>query len=269
MFFLIILSCGDKESIPNETLPNEPSAINLKVMTYNIYGARPGGIKNIQELADVINRIKPDLVALQEVDVYTTRNGKDVHVAEELAKLCNMDYFFAKAIDRYDGEYGDAVLSKLPIKATKAYNLSTTTELGGEIRSVARITVNVGGEEVYFISTHFDHLSNEANRVRQAREFVDIIKDFDKPVIVGADFNAKPNSKTIKILREQLVLGCANNNCNQFTFSTTNPNRVIDYIMYKDINKLKVSLYTVDTWANIESDHFPVYANFKVAQNNK
>ncbi|MCC9167915.1 endonuclease/exonuclease/phosphatase family protein [Pontibacter harenae] len=261
---LLLFSCqrdeSDEEStevIPvKETLP-------LKVMTYNIWGARPGGIPNLQEIADVIKRVKPDLVALQEVDAYTSRNGVNVHVARELAGLCGMEYFFAKAINNYGGEYGDAVLSRFPIKDSKAYSLSVVPELGGEQRSVARITVEVGGEEFYFISTHFDHLSNEANRIRQAEEFASLIRSFDKPVIVGADFNALPESETVRILRTQLVLGCRNNNCSQPTFSTSNPNRVIDYIMYTALEKLTVSNYEVPQWAYRESDHYPVVAAFE------
>ncbi|WP_207436043.1 endonuclease/exonuclease/phosphatase family protein [Sabulibacter ruber] len=257
----LLFSCqSDKENA--EVTPVKES-VTLKVMTYNIWGARPEGIPDLQKIADVINRVKPDLVALQEVDVYTRRNGVNVHVARELAKLCGMGYFFARAMDYGGGEYGDAVLSRIPIKDAKAYTLSVVPEVGGEQRSVARITVEVGGEELYFVSTHFDHLSNEANRIRQAEEFSSLVRSFDKPVIVGADFNALPDSEPVRILRTQLVLGCRNNICGQPTFPTSNPNRVIDYIMYTGLEKLSVSNYEVPQWAYQASDHFPVIANFK------
>lgn len=262
---LAVFGCGKDET--DEDLQPSKEKHSIKVMTYNIYGARPGGIPDLQDLADVINRAEPDLVALQEVDKFTKRNGEDIDVAKELGDLCGMEYFFARARDHQNGEYGDAVLSKLPIKETKAYNLDVDPELGGEQRSVARITVEVGGDDIYFISTHFDHLSDETNRIRQAKKFNSIIANYNKPLIVGADFNSKPESKTIKILKEQLVLGCKNSNCTENTFSTSNPNRVIDYILYKGIQNLSVSYYAPYSWADRESDHFPVLATFQYRPN--
>lgn len=257
----LCLACGKSDNPVNPDNP-DPTPATVKTMTYNIWGARAGGIPDLQVIADVIKRHGPDLVALQEVDKFTTRNPMDV--AKELAELTEMDYFFALAEHRVGGEYGDAVLSKLPIKETKGYNLGVTPELGGEIRAVARVTVEKDGKEFYFISTHFDHLGNEANRLKQARDFIEIIKDYDKPVIVGADFNAMPNSETVGILRQHLTLGCFNNNCSQFTFSTQNPNSVIDYIMYAPLNAMTVQSYVVDTRAYQESDHFPVIATFQL-----
>lgn len=260
---VLLLSCSKSKTNPDESPDPPKESTAITVMTYNIYGARSGGIPDLQVIADVINRAKPDLVALQEVDRFTTRNGKDVDIAKELGKLTDMDYFFAKAEDMYSGDYGDAVLSRLPIKEKKAYTLSVTPELGGERRSVARITIEIDEEECYFVSTHLDHLSNEANRIRQANELIDLVKTFDKPVIVGGDFNAKPDSETLRILTKHFTLGCKNNNCNQFTFSTNNPDRVIDYIMYAPLNAFSVSSYGTYTWANKESDHFPVIATFQ------
>lgn len=238
-------------------------------MTYNIWGAREGGLPNLEEIAQVIQRYDPDLVALQEVDKFTNRNSIHGDVAKELANLTGMDYYFAKAMDFQGGEYGDAVLSKLPIKEGKAYNLDVTPELGGETRSIARITVEKDDKEFYFISTHFDHLANESNRIKQANDFVKLLKNFTKPVIVGADFNARPDSETINILRQHLILGCLNANCSQYTFPTPNayntiPDRTIDYLMYAPINAISVKSYNVYTWADRESDHFPVVATFSI-----
>lgn len=267
----LILGCS-KAPVEEDSGPKPEKETSVKTMTYNIWGARSGGIPDLEEIAAVIRRYDPDLVALQEVDKFTDRNSKHGDVAKELAKLTGMDFYFAKAINIQGGEYGDAVLSKLPIKEKKAYNLGVTPELGGEIRSVARITVEKGDKEFYFISTHFDHLVNEANRLKQAKDFVQILKGFDKPVIVGADFNARPDTETIKILRQHLILGCLNANCSQYTFPTphsynSEPDRTIDYLMYAPLDAISVKSYSVYTWADRESDHFPVVATFNIIGN--
>ncbi len=268
-FILLLLStlcfsCSKSESPNNndDTKPNTSTTVT--VMTYNIYGARSGGIPDLQVIADVIKRADPDLVALQEVDKNTTRNAKHGDIAKKLGELTGMDYFFAKAENFYGGEYGDAVLSKLPIKEKKGYNLEIDPTLAGERRSVARILVEKDNKQFYFISTHFDHLSDERHRIKQATDFVALAKTFDKPVITGADFNALPESNPMNILRTHFTYGCPNGNCTQFTFSTNNPNRTIDYLIYAPLNAFTSQLYSVYTWANKESDHFPVLATFKL-----
>ena len=256
------MACTSQE-VPGTDQP-EVKEKAIKTMTYNIYGARSGGIKNLDEIAEVIKKADPDLVALQEVDRFTERNGKDVDIAKELAEMCGMEYFFARAIDIGGGQYGDAVLSKFPIVTSTAYTMSVDPSVGGEQRSVALITVDIDDNTLNFVSTHFDHLGDETNRLRQARELNDILGKIEGPLIVGGDFNALPDSETISILRQELVLGCRNNHCDQKTFPTSNPNRTIDYLFYKGINKLSVLNYSVYDWANRESDHFPVIATFNL-----
>src|SRR5690606_1903171 len=97
-----VYSCGKKEpgNLDDKQPPKEKE-ITVKVMTYNIYGARSGGIPDLQVIADVIKRADPDLVALQEVDKNTTRNAKHGDIAKKLGELTGMDYFFAKAENFY------------------------------------------------------------------------------------------------------------------------------------------------------------------------
>lgn len=270
--FILFVSCSKNGASPEPEPPKE-TPVTVTVMTYNIWGARSGGIPDLQKIADVIKRANPDLVALQEVDKNTTRNAIHGDIAKKLGELTGMDFFFAKAENFYGGEYGDAVLSKLPIQERKGYHLEVDPELGGERRSVARILVEKENKPFYFISTHFDHLSDERNRVKQATDFVALAKTFDKPTIVGSDFNALPNSNPMNILRTYFAYGCLNGNCNQFTFPTPNsdpanpnrsPNRTIDYIIYTPTNAFSTQLYSVYTWADKESDHYPVLATFKL-----
>lgn len=146
---VLLAACGKEstEEPPTVIIPPATDAAILKVMTYNIAGAAAStGVRSLEGLAEVIKRVDPDIVAIQEVDAFTTRNGKDVHLARDLAALCGMDHwFFAKAMDFHDGEYGDAIISKLPFKETMAYNLTGDWEGQRiETRSVARVTVEVG-----------------------------------------------------------------------------------------------------------------------------
>lgn len=263
---LTFQSCGGKDKGDENPSPDPPieTGVSFKVMTYNLWASRPGFLQtqNLIEMAAVIKKAAPDLVALQEVDKFTKRNPIDV--TKELAERSGMKYYYyAKAMNHDGGEYGDAILSNLPLKETKGYVLGTTAELPGENRSVARVTVEKEGKEIYFISTHLDHLAPETNRIKQAKDIVDILKTYDKPVILGGDLNALPDSETMRILRQHLTWGCFNNNC-AFTFPATNPNRAIDYLMFAPVSAFSVKSYQAYTWAGNASDHLPVLATFEL-----
>jgi len=263
---IALFCCGNESSNSAASKNPQDNGTTVTVMTYNIYGARRGGLSvaDLQAIADVIKRADPDIVALQEVDKNTNRNAANGDIAKKLGELTGMGHFFAKAMDHDGGEYGDAVLSKLPIKEKKGYHLGVVPELGGEPRSVARILVEKDGKAFYFVSTHFDHLRDDRNRVKQANDFVALAKTFSKPVIVGADFNARPDSGPMDILRTHFANGCPDGNCDQFTFSTDNPRTTIDYLIYAPHNAFSVRRYGAYTSADKESDHFPVLATFRL-----
>lgn len=261
----LLIACGsDKEDdTPTVIPPPSKETVSLKVMTYNIAGAAAStGVRSLADLAEVIKKADPDLVAIQEVDVFTTRNGKDVHLARDLAALSGMDYwFFAKAMDFHDGEYGDAILSKFPIKESQAYTLSGDWEGQHiETRSLARITVEVAGRDICFISTHYDHTSNDW-RTLQANETVDIVKDLDMPVILGGDLNCTPTSEPMQVLYQVLESPCKTNNCLGTMYGG---NSAIDHILYRGDDVLTLSEYGVYFWADKESDHYPVGAIFEI-----
>ena len=84
----------------------------LRIMSYNIRNGR--GLDNVADFwrtAEVINKICPDVVAVQEIDSVTGRSGgKDV--LREIAGLTLMYYTYAPAIDYDGGKYGIGMLSK-------------------------------------------------------------------------------------------------------------------------------------------------------------
>ncbi|RPE14315.1 hypothetical protein EGT74_03180 [Chitinophaga lutea] len=266
---IMAVACGKKSTpAPNNPDPGTP-APQVKVMTFNIYGARAssGAPADLAVLAKIINDEKPDLVALQEVDVFTSRTGATVHQARELAALTGMEWYFTKAIDLGGGEYGDAVLSKLPIKESRRYALPVAPNISGEFRSVAMIKVNKEGKDFYFASTHLDHLQQEDSRLLQAQELKKIAGALDLPLIMGGDLNAVPESQTMGVMRSFMNLGCLQQ-C-PLTFPSDKPTRTIDYILTAPTGKFTVTFYNAITGYHAgkqvyASDHRPVVANVKI-----
>lgn len=234
----------------------------IKVLCYNIHHANPPSIADsidIQAIAKVIIEQQPDLVALQEVDVFTSRSGKTLHQAEELARRSNMRAYFAKAIDYGGGEYGVAILSKHPLEATKNYPLPTAAGTGGEQRTLATAEISLpGGKKIVFACTHLDAQRNDTNRILQAKKILDILRTETLPVILAGDFNAVPSSAVIRIFDSYFTRTCLNDHC-AFTFPEVNPERTIDFITFAPKGKFKVIEHKViaETYA---SDHRPVTA---------
>lgn len=91
------------------TKPGKSNSIKIKVFTYNIHHANPPskvGLIDLPAIAKVINESKADIVGLQELDVHTTRSGRELDEAVELGRLTGMHHYFVKAIDYAGGEYG-------------------------------------------------------------------------------------------------------------------------------------------------------------------
>ncbi len=225
---------GDRAVIP-------PKGQSLRVMTYNIYGARatsPANAADLDAIAEVIRRQNPDFVTLNEVDVFTNRTGKDVHQARDLAEKLGMEWHFSKAIDRDGGEYGDAVLSKYPILEKRSYRLPCAAEQPGEDRSLCVIRVQIDGKDLYVASTHLDHLSGDASRLVQATE-IRRIRDteLEGDLILCGDLNAIPSSNVIATMTSFLT---NTGPIDQYTFPSDDPSRKIDYIMYAPIEHFGV-----------------------------
>ena len=254
---------GDRAVIP-------PKGQSLRVMTYNIYGARatsPANAADLDAIAEVIRRQNPDFVTLNEVDVFTNRTGKDVHQARDLAEKLGMEWHFSKAIDRDGGEYGDAVLSKYPILEKRSYRLPCAAEQPGEDRSLCVIRVQIDGKDLDVASTHLDHLSGDASRLVQAAE-IRRIRDteLEGDLILCGDLNAIPSSNVIATMTSFLT---NTGPIDQYTFPSDDPSRKIDYIMYAPIEHFGVQNCQVVSRGDQQvggvdaSDHRPVIADIR------
>ena len=254
---------GDRAVIP-------PKGQSLRVMTYNIYGARatsPANAADLDAIAEVIRRQNPDFVTLNEVDVFTNRTGKDVRQARDLAEKLGMEWHFSKAIDRDGGEYGDAVLSKYPILEKRSYRLPCAAEQPGEDRSLCVIRVQIDGKDLSVASTHLDHLSGDASRLVQATE-IRRIRDteLEGDLILCGDLNAIPSSNVIATMTSFLT---NTGPIDQYTFPSDDPSRKIDYIMYAPIEHFGVQNCQVVSRGDQQvggvdaSDHRPVIADIR------
>ena len=232
------------------------SPCRISVLTYNIYhGEDANGNLNLDAVAGIINSLGPDLVALQEVDNKTTR-AKGLDLTAELNERTGMKGVFGKAMDYAGGGYGEAVLTPHPIIYTKNNLLPNTPN--AEPRAALEIQIDLpNNDRIVFVGTHLDHLRGQVNRMNQSRRIKELYQDYDFPIILAGDLNARPGSDPINLLSSQWAYAAQDDP--QPTMPSVNPRSKIDYIMFKPKNRWKViEVRVIDE--KVASDHCPVFA---------
>ena len=262
IFFVACLSFLSNDTTKAQA--TNSSIDTLRILTYNVHHCNPPG-KNIIDLAAIVNVVKESnasIVALQEIDVNTSRSGKELDQAAAIAKECGMYFCFGKAIDFAGGAYGVAILSKYPISEVETMLLSKNADPKTEQRVLLTARLAIGKNKfIRFASTHLD-VVNEANREQQVNEIIKKLKNDSLPFIIGGDFNATPDSESIKLFDKSFQRSCSG--CEP-TIPQDIPTQAIDFVAFdkKSSKKIKVAKHFVinETYA---SDHRPVYAELLI-----
>jgi endonuclease/exonuclease/phosphatase family metal-dependent hydrolase len=192
-----------------------------------------------------------DLIALQEVDRMADRTQK-MDQTKELAKLTGMEAIFGKTLNRSNGEYGIAILTKHPVLEQKYTQLPRLGDR--EDRGALAVKIRLDNKTtLLFICTHFCHQSEE-RRTMQAQKINELFtSNNDLPTILAGDFNAQPDSTTIATLKEKWF----DTTDTKPTFGNPQPSLKLDYIFCRPELSFKVKQTNVieDT---VTSDHRPV-----------
>jgi len=230
-------------------------------MTYNIHvGVGMDKKLDLQRIADVINRERPDLVGLQEVDRGVKRTeGKD-EIAE-LAEMTRMHFAFAPNLDYQGGKYGVAILSRFPIKNTVHRMFENKRE--AERRGLLRVEVEVGGETVNFVTTHLDYQFADG-RLFETEQLLKNLENVKGPLIVVADLNDTPDGSAYKLMRtlfdDAWIVSRAKGE--GFSYPADKPLKRIDHIFYRTGMGVRAKkAWVVETLA---SDHVPVLATVEI-----
>src|SRR5260370_25930551 len=145
---------SNSESAPS-TVATPADAHTIRVMTYNIHvGVGMDKKLDLARISGVISAQHPDLVGLQEVDRGVERTQRIDEIAE-IARMTKMDYAFAFNLRYQGGQYGVAILSRLPIMATddRRYKNSREAERRGFIRAEGL----AHGRTLNFATSHLDY----------------------------------------------------------------------------------------------------------------
>jgi len=232
----------------------------LRVVSYNIkHGRGNDNVVNLDRTAAVLRTLQPDIVGLQEVDDLATRSG-GVPQAERLGQSLGMHHAFGRFMDFQGGTYGMAILSRHPIVRTESVRLPD----GNEPRVALAVEVQLPSNgRLTIVNVHFDWVEDDTFRFAQASALTTYLDALKTPYILLGDFNDEPESRTLALFKQRAA-EAKKPAADRFTFSSTEPNKEIDFIFTSPAAAWRAREVRVIT-EPLVSDHRPVLAVLALA----
>jgi endonuclease/exonuclease/phosphatase family metal-dependent hydrolase len=213
----------------------------LRIATWNIKAARSAPLDDI---AAEISAIRPDVVALQEVDMNVRRTGY-VDQPTVLAQTLGYQYAFAASIKWDDGDYGLAVLSRWPLSEVTRHTLDDIESR--EPRIILETTICAAGRPLRLFNHHAD-VRAESREAGLADLRQIIAPRIGSGILVLGDFNEEPTATGVRSLIEAglIDLGAGEG-------AKTIGGARVDYLMAD--SPLATQMIDAHVWPTAKSDH--------------
>ena len=241
-----------------------------RILTYNVHSCRGvDGKLDVGRVAEVIAQSRPDIIALQEVDVGRRRTG-GVDQAHAIADKLGMGFHFNAAVHVEEERYGDAILTALPVKLVKSGPLPCPSRLKGlEPRGALWVEVTVeDGKTVQIVNTHLGLVPMEQKVQTEhllGGEWLGHPKCAD-PLILLGDFNATPRYAAYKKIAARLrdARRAAGVKGGALTFPSRFPMIRIDHMFISPSVEV-ANMHAPDgALMKLASDHLPLVADFRI-----
>jgi len=154
----------------------------IRLMTWNIHGGvGPDRCFDLERIAALITRHRPDIVALQEIDT----RGRGLDCLAPLHRLHSAHFVEVRTVAAPDGHYGHAVFSRWPTTDIQLHDLSMQRR---EPRFAIETRVGTPHGDLHLVAVHLG--LDIIERRRQARMLAALAtKAAPLPTVMLGDFN--------------------------------------------------------------------------------
>lgn len=244
VFFLAVIN------VQSQIFPQRENT--LRLMCYNIHhGEGMDEVMDIERIGNLIIKVNPEVVGLQEIDSVVNRSG-NIDIMKLLAEQTGMYATFGFSIYHDGGKYGNGMLTREKPVAVRKLPLPGASE--------ARTALIVELDRYVVVNTHLS-LTNE-ERVESVKIITEAVKEYDKPVFLMGDLNATPDSEPIKYLQNDWEIL---SNPAAHTFPSGEPNVTIDYVLgYKAKGETYAKFRAHVIEEKIASDHRPLFVDVRI-----
>lgn len=222
----------------------------VRLTSYNIqHGQGMDGRIDYDRLAGILRKSHAEVVAIQEVDSATLRNG-GLYSLEEIARKTKMTATFAPAINYQGGKYGVGILSKKHPISVHRISLPGSEE--------PRVLLVAEFKHYVVACTHLS--LTEEDRMASISIIMEEAARWQKPFLLMGDLNDTPDSPFYRQMQQHFLFM---NPPYDKTFPSDNPDCCIDHIaIFRPTATPAYTLSFYRTWVGEEtaSDHRPLHA---------
>ncbi|MEM7582154.1 MAG: endonuclease/exonuclease/phosphatase family protein [Acidobacteriota bacterium] len=200
------------------------------------YLGRRKALRNLDEIADTLKQLTPDVVALQEVDGPSTWSGNIDHVAKIAQKAGYHEHYRgdhnAFGFGRFNMASGTALMARQPLldPASHRFAISWRDTKGFVVASVA--VPMWDGLAIDVVSVHLDFLVPAVRRM-QIRRMVETLSERQRPLVVLGDLNCcwQYEPASMELLVRELKLSAYRPDSRAPTYPAHRPRRRLDWIL--------------------------------------
>lgn len=261
---------------------NHSHAQNLRVMSYNIRYDNPADGPNAWSnrkafLVDQVKKVDPDILGVQE------------SLPAQVEYLSHSLPGYGRAgVGRDENGSGESTtiffrLDRFEMTESRMFWLSETPEVMSKgwdaairrICTYVRLRDRKSGQNLLVLNTHFDHVGMYARRKSAEllnQKIAELNKE-DHPVILLGDFNAKPDSSPVEILkyylRDARLIASNVTRPQQGSYNAFDASKpaedLIDHIFVSgDFDVMSYSMPVETLEGRYPSDHFPIVAEIRL-----
>ena len=239
----------------------------LRILTYNVHACvGMDGQLAPDRIARVIAQAGAHVVCLQELDVNRHRS-EHIDQAREIARLLGMNFQFHPAWKINEEQFGNAILTKLPMRLVQGRGLHQFKDKRSKRSAVWTEIELSAGISIQVISAHLSLYPKE--QLLQVQElYRDWVQPAEQagPVVLCGDFNARPASAAYRDLSQKMqdAETLSQRAKHAPTYFSPRPLTRLDHIFVNQGFEPQNCQVITTRLAQEASDHLPLMAELKI-----